>query len=131
MYARPPWWIHSTMNAGEATIDALTDIACVCAAEIAVCYASGDPHFRTFDAKMIHFQGICKYDMASPKQAYPGLDNFNVYIKTEERHDNNIVSYVGYMEILVFGYVIRLGRNKVVTVGTARQRCYFEMFFLR
>ncbi|KAI0209188.1 hypothetical protein LSAT2_006158 [Lamellibrachia satsuma] len=87
-----------------------------CEIKVAVCYASGDPHYRTFDAAMLHFQGICKYDMASPKQTYPDMPYFNVYSKNEERNDNNIVSYIRYMEIHVFGAVIRLDRDKKVYV---------------
>ena len=91
--------------------------SCLCSlTEVAVCYASGDPHMRQFDANMIHFQGNCKYDMATPKENYPGMPYFRVYMKTEDRHDNNVVSYVKYMEIHLDNYIIRLGRNKVVTV---------------
>ena len=84
---------------------------------MALCYASGDPHYRTFDAQMIHFQGICKYDLASPKMEYPGLPYFRVLTKNEERNDNNVVSYIRYTEIHVFGSVIRLDRNKEVYVS--------------
>ena len=84
---------------------------------------------------MIHFQGICKYDMASPKQTYPGLPYFRVFAKMEERHDNNIVSYVRYMEIRVFGHVIILNRNKRVTVSAndflkCRPLCYLALVVL-
>ena len=90
-----------------------------CFTGVAVCYASGDPHYRTFDAQMIHFQGICKYDMASPKQVAEtaNLPYFRVLTKNEERHGSTTVSYIRYMEIHVFGSVIRLDHDREVYVS--------------
>ena len=73
---------------------------------------------------MLHFQGICKYDMASPKMEYAGLPYFRVLTKNEERNDNNVVSYIRYTEIHVFGSVIRLDRNKEVYVSITMAKSY-------
>ena len=55
--------------------------------------------------------------MASPKILLQDQNDFSVYTKNEERNDNNIVSYIKYMEVHVFGYVIRMDRHKKIYVS--------------
>ena len=46
------------------------------------CYASGDPHFNTFDRKMIHFMGVCVYTLSQVcPSVNTSLPRFNVEIK--------------------------------------------------
>ncbi|KAI0218724.1 hypothetical protein LSAT2_029593 [Lamellibrachia satsuma] len=88
-----------------------------CEHRVAVCYVSGDPHFHTYDGEMIHFQGECKYNMASVQDGNAGnLPKFSVLTRHERRDGNTVVSYTRYVEVFVFGHVIRLDRGKRVYV---------------
>ena len=78
-----------------------------------MCIISGDPHIWSFDGKMTHFQGSCKYNLATPVEGGP----FQVNLKTEYRDDNEYGTYARYVEVRVYGHVIVLGRNNVVTVS--------------
>ena len=69
-----------------------------------MCFASGDTHYKTFDGEMLHFQGICKYTMVSPKSTATGIPAFKVQVKNERRN----------VEVHVYGKIIRLGRDKNV-----------------
>ena len=86
-------------------------------AEVSACFASGDPHYRTFDGKMIHFQGACKYTLASKSAAMrPDLPYFEVLSKNERRNGDDRWSYIKCIEVNVYGYSISVCRNKTIHV---------------
>ena len=85
--------------------------------DVKICRLTGDPHYNTFDKQMIHFQGMCTYDLASPIMDYPGLEYFNVYTRNERRYGSTTVAYLRYIEVRVYGLVIRIERHKVITVN--------------
>ena len=35
--------------------------------DLMCCTHGGDPHTRTFDGEFVHYQGQCKYNLATPK----------------------------------------------------------------
>ncbi len=78
--------------------------------EMASCLIFGDPHIRTFDGAVIHYQGICKYIVSHNLQENNTTD-YTIYGKFEHRNNNNRVSYIRYIEIEMFHTVIRLGKN--------------------
>ena len=88
--------------------------------EVALCYVSGDPHYRTFDGKMMHYQGMCTFDMATPLEEYPGLPYFSVVTRNERRYGSTTVSYLRYVEVHVFGHVVRMEKNKEIYVSRFR-----------
>ncbi|CAD5119120.1 DgyrCDS7763 [Dimorphilus gyrociliatus] len=84
------------------------------------CRASGDPHYRTFDKAMIHFQGTCKYTLAKPCTDKVGtLPKFDVEVKNEHRSSKK-VAHTKIVDVKVYGYTIRLMKNRVVLVNGIR-----------
>ncbi len=70
---------------------------------------------------MIHFQGLCKYELAIPFPAHAEeLPVFRVLTKNEERYNDTEVSYTKYIEVVTGGHVIRLDRGNKVYVSTSR-----------
>ncbi|ELT90859.1 hypothetical protein CAPTEDRAFT_40659, partial [Capitella teleta] len=81
------------------------------------CVITGDPHIVTFDNQNINTQGICKYTIARSPDGTDVTKAFNVEAKFENRHDNDMVSYVEYVTIEVYGYYIQLGRDNAAWVN--------------
>lgn len=82
------------------------------------CYALGDPHFKSFDNFHYDFQGTCKYNMVSSTSANTQTTPFQIYIKNEHRGSNQRVSYAFYFEIHVYGHIVRVNKNFLVSVST-------------
>ena len=88
-----------------------------CILDGATCYASGDPHYHTFDLHSYDFQGTCEYVIAQPSN---GTD-FSI-TATNNAH-NPYVSCVESVRVVVpnENLDIVLGRGGVVTINDRQQ----------
>ncbi|CAN2388181.1 binding of sperm to zona pellucida, partial [Pristimantis euphronides] len=87
-----------------------------------LCWASGDPHFRTLDNRYFDFMGTCTYIFAKVLADVEDLPNFTVLIKNDNR-GNVRVSYVGQVTLLTEPHTIvaKKGEFGFVRVDNARK----------
>lgn len=78
----------------------------------AQCIALGDPHYRTFDGAMLHFQGACHYLLSETKDDLPSaLIPYSVYIKNEHQdHSTDHGAWTHSTEIKIMGHKIYMDR---------------------
>ncbi|XP_075046976.1 IgGFc-binding protein-like [Mixophyes fleayi] len=81
---------------------------CVPISEV-YCYAVGDSHYQTFDGTTYDYQGTCTYTIAKTCGKDGSLTKFNIEAKNENRM-NTQVSYVSFVNIQVYDFVISLVR---------------------
>ncbi|XP_078509951.1 IgGFc-binding protein-like [Lissotriton helveticus] len=74
-----------------------------------VCWGSGFAHYHTFDGFNYDFQGTCTYTIAKTCGVDNTLPVFNIEAKNENR-GNTRVSYVSFVTIKVYNYIISLIR---------------------
>ncbi|XP_048357601.1 IgGFc-binding protein-like [Sphaerodactylus townsendi] len=88
-----------------------------------ICWAMGDPHYRTFDKQKYNFMGTCTYTMAKTCGSDSTLPPFHITAKNENR-GRKTVSYVGSVTVQVYGYHISVARNErgLVRVNNQRSR---------
>uniref|UniRef100_A0ABM5GLJ4 Kielin/chordin-like protein isoform X1 n=1 Tax=Pogona vitticeps TaxID=103695 RepID=A0ABM5GLJ4_9SAUR len=82
-----------------------------CVPRPATCVVFGDPHYRTFDGRMVHFQGSCTYVLA---QDCDGGD-FSIHVTNDDRGRQG-VSWTKEVTVLVGDSTVRLLQDRVVMV---------------
>ncbi|KAG8445086.1 hypothetical protein GDO86_010015 [Hymenochirus boettgeri] len=95
----------------------------------ALCSASGDPHYNTFDGAVHHYMGNCSYTLSKLcNDSFVGLANFHVYSTNDTDADygtaygwpNKKVTYVNSVHIEVYNYKFTLLKNKKLNVNGRR-----------
>ncbi|MBN3295301.1 KCP protein, partial [Amia calva] len=82
-----------------------------CIPRPATCIAFGDPHYRTFDGKMIHFQGACTYVLAEDCEE----GDFSIHATNDDRGRKG-VSWTKEVTMYVGDVVVQLLQDWVVLV---------------
>ncbi|XP_071946555.1 IgGFc-binding protein-like isoform X2 [Antedon mediterranea] len=87
-----------------------------CQTEYGVCFATGDPHYKTFDGYWHDFQGSCKYILA--KDCGSQTPKFIVEAENEKRQESDSVTYIKEVTVTINDTVIVLGKGRTVTVNS-------------
>uniref|UniRef100_H3DPF7 Kielin cysteine rich BMP regulator n=1 Tax=Tetraodon nigroviridis TaxID=99883 RepID=H3DPF7_TETNG len=83
-----------------------------CLPRPATCTAFGDPHYRTFDGRMLHFQGTCTYILANDCQG----GDFSIHVTNDDRGRKG-VSWTKEVTVLIGAITVQLLQDWVVKVN--------------
>ncbi|XP_038059591.1 IgGFc-binding protein-like [Patiria miniata] len=90
-----------------------------CETEYGICYASGDPHYKTFDNLWHDFQGICQYTLV--RDCKEGLESrFSVEVDNRRRSPEATVAYTYQVTVIVGNLTFTLGQNRDVVLNEVR-----------
>ncbi|XP_053260630.1 kielin/chordin-like protein [Podarcis raffonei] len=84
-----------------------------CVPRPATCVAFGDPHYRTFDGKMVHFQGSCTYVLAQDCDA----GDFRIHVTNDDRGRTG-VSWTKEVAVMIGDTTVQLLQDRVVMVDS-------------
>ncbi|XP_030044013.1 zonadhesin [Microcaecilia unicolor] len=84
----------------------------------ASCYVSGDPHYMSFDGRLLSFMGTCTYTLASACKDFKG-PAFSVEGKNEDRGQEG-ASYLRKVNVTVDGITITLMKSRRTLIDGRR-----------
>uniref|UniRef100_A0A8C4S3B0 Zonadhesin n=1 Tax=Erpetoichthys calabaricus TaxID=27687 RepID=A0A8C4S3B0_ERPCA len=80
------------------------------------CIISGDPHYRTFDNFVHHYQGKNTYVLVKTFNLPSSFVPFTINGQNKQSHSNRRVSFLYEVHIDVYGYSIRLLQDRKLLV---------------
>ncbi|XP_027855893.1 kielin/chordin-like protein [Xiphophorus couchianus] len=83
-----------------------------CLPRPATCIAFGDPHYRTFDGRMFHFQGTCTYILTKDCKD----EDFSVHVTNDDRGRKG-VSWTKEVTVFIRDVAVQLLQEFVVKVN--------------
>ncbi|XP_034032503.1 kielin/chordin-like protein isoform X2 [Thalassophryne amazonica] len=83
-----------------------------CLPHPATCVAFGDPHYRTFDGRMLHFQGSCTYILAEDCEG----GDFSIHATNDDRGRKG-VSWTKEVTVFIGDVTVQLLQDWVVKVN--------------
>ncbi|XP_058385545.1 kielin/chordin-like protein isoform X2 [Diceros bicornis minor] len=101
------------LSCGPDKAPALSPGSCCprCLPRPASCMAFGDPHYRTFDGRLLHFQGSCSYVLARDCRG----GDFSVHVTNDDRGRSG-VAWTQEVTVLLEDVAVRLLQGGAVTV---------------
>ncbi|KAL6045925.1 hypothetical protein STEG23_018423 [Scotinomys teguina] len=104
----------SKLACGPDEAPALSPGSCCprCLPRPASCMAFGDPHYRTFDGRLLHFQGSCSYVLAKDCRG----EDFSVHVTNDDRGRRG-VAWTQEVAVLLGTVAVRLLQGRTVMVG--------------
>ncbi|XP_071790422.1 zonadhesin-like [Asterias amurensis] len=89
-----------------------------CGEDYAICYATGDPHYLTFDGLWHNFQGECEYILV--RECEQESPVFQVDVLNAGKPGNLTGSFTYEVQVQVLGTEIQLKQDQVVYVDGRR-----------
>ncbi|XP_029378341.1 kielin/chordin-like protein [Echeneis naucrates] len=83
-----------------------------CLPRPATCIAFGDPHYRTFDGRMLHFQGACTYILAQDCEN----GDFSIHATNDDRGRKG-VSWTKEVTVFIGDVTVQLLQDRAVKVN--------------